>query len=111
MGRAIPPNIAPILRWVFDGLAGFQMSEGANILIGAMDSQSTLAGGGSCGVASTNYHECRAGLGIPQWLANQSSQFRDNFLQDLLLYHLIACNKNTVSASSIKHKHFFLNDE
>jgi hypothetical protein len=57
-----------------------------------------LGGPGSCGIASTNFIEFRVGLGTPRWMADQSAQFRDLYLQDLILYHLIARRKMTVSS-------------
>ncbi|KAJ7713987.1 hypothetical protein B0H16DRAFT_1246677, partial [Mycena metata] len=81
------PDILPILRWVFAGLQYAPSPNQTYIRPGVIDRQSTLAGGGSCGIASTNFIESRVGLGIPRWRAAQSAEFRDVFLQEVLLYH------------------------
>ncbi|KAJ7222742.1 hypothetical protein B0H12DRAFT_963129, partial [Mycena haematopus] len=89
-------DILLILRWAFAGLGHFAPSpEQDHIQPGLIDRQRTLAGGGSCGIASSNFIEIRSGLGIPRWRAAQSAQFRDMFLQDILLYHLLARRKTT----------------
>lgn len=90
-------DILPILRWAFAGLGHFApLPEQDHIQPGVIDRQKTLAGGGSCGIASSNFIETRTGLGIPRWHGAQSAQFRDNFLQDILLYHLLARRKTAV---------------
>ncbi|KAF7369166.1 hypothetical protein MVEN_00243800 [Mycena venus] len=58
-------------------------------------SPTSLAGEGSCGIAAANFVEFRIGMDIPRWMADQSADFRDLFLQEMLLYHLIACCKTT----------------
>ncbi|KAF8188519.1 hypothetical protein K438DRAFT_1594204 [Mycena galopus ATCC 62051] len=89
-------DILPILRWAFSGLPGFEPSPSqTHITPGLIDRQQALAGGGSCGIAATNFIECRAGLGLPRWRAAQSAEFRNIFLRDLLLYHLIARKKTS----------------
>ncbi|KAJ7502277.1 hypothetical protein B0H11DRAFT_2365617, partial [Mycena galericulata] len=91
------PDLLHILRWVFQGFPGFEPPPTqTQIRAGLIDRQRTLLGGGSCGVAVMNFVETHIGLGIPRWQAAQSAQFRDVFLQELLLYHLIARQKKTV---------------
>ncbi|KAJ6572375.1 hypothetical protein DFH09DRAFT_864691, partial [Mycena vulgaris] len=60
------------------------------IQAGKIDKQTAMAGGGSCGIASTNFVETRAIPGTRRWHASDSAQHRDIFLQELLLYHLLA---------------------
>ncbi|KAK6971450.1 hypothetical protein R3P38DRAFT_3242423 [Favolaschia claudopus] len=94
--RCDAPDLLPILRWAFSGLNRFAPPlQQQSIQSGLMDVQGTYSGGGSCGIAATNFVELRAGLPIPRWQAEQSSLFRDLILQDLLLYHLIARGKTT----------------
>ncbi|KAF7362848.1 hypothetical protein MVEN_00634600 [Mycena venus] len=57
--------------------------------------RTSLAGEGSCGIAAANFVEFRIGMDIPRWMADQSADFRDLFLQEMLLYHLIARCKTT----------------
>ncbi|KAJ6522750.1 hypothetical protein B0H19DRAFT_1277240 [Mycena capillaripes] len=86
----------PILRWAFAGLGDFEPPPSQSyIQPGLMDRQSTMAGGGSCGIASTNFVEFRLGLDSPRWRASQSADFRDLFLQEIILYHLLARRKTT----------------
>jgi hypothetical protein len=95
------PDILPILRWAFNGLGHFAPPpEQVHIQPGHINCQRTLAGGGSCEVASCNFVETSVGLPIPRWRAIESAKFRDMFLQDILLYHLLACRqKNSMSCS------------
>jgi hypothetical protein len=94
-----PPDLLLLLRWAFAGLPGFEPPPSqTHITPGLIDRQTTLGGPGSCGIASTNFIEFRVGLGTPRWMADQSAQFRDLYLQDLILYHLIARRKMTVSS-------------
>ncbi|KAJ7026265.1 hypothetical protein C8F04DRAFT_1297965 [Mycena alexandri] len=91
--KSFPPSdVLPILRWVLADLSGFNVGA---ITAGSIDRQSALAGGGSCGIASTNFIESRA-LGTPRWRANRSAHFRQEMIRDLVLYHLIARKKTTV---------------
>ncbi|KAJ7163676.1 hypothetical protein C8R46DRAFT_901901 [Mycena filopes] len=90
----IMPDLIPVLQWAFMDLHGFTPAGG--VRTGLVDRQKTVAGGGSCGIAATNFVEHRAGLGIPRWHAAQSAQFRDKFLRDIILYHVIARAKPTV---------------
>ncbi|KAK7016636.1 hypothetical protein R3P38DRAFT_3202877 [Favolaschia claudopus] len=76
-----------------------------------MDVLGTYSGGGSCGIAATNFVELRAGLPIPRWQAEQSSLFRDLILQDLLLYHLIARGKTTTYSDWVVPCTHILNGE
>ncbi|KAJ7916705.1 hypothetical protein B0H13DRAFT_2447578 [Mycena leptocephala] len=92
-----PPDLLLLLRWAFAGLPGFEPPPSqTHITPGLIDRQTTLGGPGSCGIASTNFIEFRVGLGNPRWMADQSAQFRDLYLQDLVLYHLIARRKMTM---------------
>ncbi|KAJ7876322.1 hypothetical protein B0H14DRAFT_3436646 [Mycena olivaceomarginata] len=89
-------DILPILRWVFTGLPGFEPpSAQTYISPGLIDRQTTLAGGGSCGLGATNFIQFCMGLGLPRWHASRATEFRDQFLRDLLLYHFISRLKTT----------------
>ncbi|KAK7021561.1 hypothetical protein R3P38DRAFT_3196292 [Favolaschia claudopus] len=95
LNRCYASDLLPILRWAFSRLNRFAPPlQQQSIQSGLMDVQG-YSGGGSCGIAATNFVELRAGLPIPRWQAEQSSLFRDLILQDLLLYHLIARGKTT----------------
>jgi hypothetical protein len=60
-------DLLPILRWAFAGLAAYEPSPNQTyIQAGLIDRQATLAGGGSCGVAATNFIEIRIGLNSPR---------------------------------------------
>ncbi|KAJ7239683.1 hypothetical protein C8J57DRAFT_1245797 [Mycena rebaudengoi] len=84
----VAPDLVPILRWAFAGLPGHPKT-------GLVGKQSIAAGGGSCGIAATNFIECCADIGAPRWRARQSAQFRDEMLRDLILYHTIARKTTT----------------
>ncbi|KAJ6524882.1 hypothetical protein DFH09DRAFT_885407, partial [Mycena vulgaris] len=83
-------DLLPILRWVFSGLSGDEIDSRSHAKTAVVDHQSSMAGGGSCGIASTNFVEARAGIVPSRWLAKQSAEFRDELLRDLILYHLLA---------------------
>ncbi|KAJ6532814.1 hypothetical protein B0H10DRAFT_2148023 [Mycena sp. CBHHK59/15] len=96
-------DLLTIFRWAFAGLRGFEpMPQQTHIKPGLVDRQTTLAGGGSCGIVSTNFIEIRVGLDTPRWSSKQSAQFRDVFLQEVLLFHLLARRKMTLDDE--KHK-------
>ncbi|KAJ6453871.1 hypothetical protein C8R47DRAFT_939222, partial [Mycena vitilis] len=86
-------DIFIMLRWVLAGLATHEIGPNTQIRPGAIDRQSALAGGGSCGIAGTNFVEVRANIGVEPWRAKRSEAFRDEMLRDLLLFHLIAKRK------------------
>ncbi|KAJ7498370.1 hypothetical protein B0H11DRAFT_1666187, partial [Mycena galericulata] len=88
-------DILPILRWVLDGLPTHEILGDSRMRAGVIDRQSTMAACGSCGIAATNFAELRADLGDLRWRAKDSLDFRDEFLRDLLLYHLIAKSKTS----------------
>ncbi|KAJ6591958.1 hypothetical protein B0H10DRAFT_1731124, partial [Mycena sp. CBHHK59/15] len=89
-------DLLTIFRWAFAGLRGFEpMPQQTHIKPGLVDRQTTLAGGGSCGIVSTNFIEIRVGLDTPRWSSKQSAQFRDVILQEVLLFHLLARRKMT----------------
>lgn len=89
-------DIFRILQWVLAGLLNHEMEPETRIRAGPIDRQSTMAGCGSCGIAATNFVELRADLGVRPWRAKQSEAFRDEFLRDLILYHLISKRKTSV---------------
>jgi hypothetical protein len=96
------PDILRILRWAFAGLRHYEPAQNlVHIKPGLIDRQTTLAGGGSCGIAAMNFIEFRVGLGAPRWRSTESTKFRDAFLRELLLYHLLAREKKTASLSKI----------
>ncbi|KAJ6485399.1 hypothetical protein C8R47DRAFT_938823, partial [Mycena vitilis] len=89
-------DLLRILRWALAGLPGFEPPAGqTHITAGLVDRQTTSSGEGSCGIAAFNFVDFRIGMGTPRWMAAQSAQFRDLFLQDMLLYHLIARRRTT----------------
>ncbi|KAJ6453879.1 hypothetical protein C8R47DRAFT_242718, partial [Mycena vitilis] len=88
-------DIFIMLRWVLAGLATHEIGPNTQIRPGAIDRQSALAGGGSCGIAGTNFVEVRANIGVEPWRAKRSEAFRDEMLRDLLLFHLIAKRKTS----------------
>ncbi|KAJ7915256.1 hypothetical protein B0H13DRAFT_1610688, partial [Mycena leptocephala] len=91
-----PRDLLRILRWVFAGIQDFAPRPSqSHISSGVMDRQRTLAGEGSCGLAAVNFVEFRIDMGIPRWMSDQSAEFRDFTLQEMLLYHLIARHKTT----------------
>ncbi|KAF7354194.1 hypothetical protein MVEN_01107100 [Mycena venus] len=91
-----PHDLLRILRWAFAGLHDFApRSSQDHISAGVIDRQRSLAGEGSCGIAAVNFVEFRVDMGIPRWMSDQSEEFRDFMLQDMLLYHLIARRKTT----------------
>ncbi|KAJ7906953.1 hypothetical protein B0H13DRAFT_1618935 [Mycena leptocephala] len=93
-----PPDLLAIVRWVFAGLPGFEPPPTQkHITAGIIDRQTTLGGRGSCGIAATNFIEFRIDMNIPRWMSDQSAEFRDAMLQDLILYHIIARRQTTVS--------------
>ncbi|KAJ7823054.1 hypothetical protein B0H14DRAFT_2283695, partial [Mycena olivaceomarginata] len=84
-------DILPILCWASNGPGQFAPPpEQVHIQPGHIDYQRTLAGGGSCTVASCNFVETSVGLPIPRWQAIESAKFCNMFLQDILLYYLLA---------------------
>ncbi|KAF7356153.1 MULE domain-containing protein [Mycena venus] len=94
----LPPesDLLPLLRWALAGLRDFESrADQTYIPSGLIDRQTSLAGEGSCGIAAANFIEFRIGMDIPRWMADQSADFRDLFLQEMLLYHLIARCKTT----------------
>ncbi|KAF7345871.1 hypothetical protein MVEN_01609100 [Mycena venus] len=94
----LPPesDLLPLLRWALAGLRDFEpRADQTYIPSGLIDRQTSLAGEGSCGIAAANFIEFRIGMDIPRWMADQSADFRDLFLQEMLLYHLIARCKTT----------------
>ncbi|KAJ7637922.1 hypothetical protein DFH06DRAFT_1432525, partial [Mycena polygramma] len=96
MHRPAAYDLLRILRWALAGLPGFEPpADQTYITTGLVDRQTTLSGEGSCGIAAFNFVDFRIGMGTPRWMAAQSAQFRDLFLQDLLLYHLIARRRTT----------------
>ncbi|KAJ7859985.1 hypothetical protein B0H14DRAFT_2198708, partial [Mycena olivaceomarginata] len=91
-----PHDLLPTLRWAFAGLGDFSPHVTQDhIAPGVMDRQRTLAGEGSCGIAAVNFVEFRVDMSIPRWMSDQSAEFRDFMLQEMLLYHLIARRKTT----------------
>ncbi|KAJ6572488.1 hypothetical protein DFH09DRAFT_916572, partial [Mycena vulgaris] len=91
-------DLLPILRWAFAGLQDFAPRPlQDHITPGVIDRQRTLAGEGSCGIAAVNFVEFRVDMDIPRWMSDQSAEFRDFMLQNMLLYHLIARRKTTAS--------------
>ncbi|KAJ6452558.1 hypothetical protein C8R47DRAFT_998072, partial [Mycena vitilis] len=89
-------DVLPILRWALADLGLFTPPAAQTFIKrGLIDRQNTLAGGGSCGVAALNFIETRIDPSVPRWLAKDSALFRDKFLQDILLYHLLARRKTT----------------
>ncbi|KAJ7435178.1 hypothetical protein FB451DRAFT_1464446, partial [Mycena latifolia] len=83
-------DILPILQWVLAGLATHEINPNNRIRDGIIDRQSTMAGCGSCGIAATNFVELMGDFGARRWRAKESEAFRDEFMRELLLYHLVA---------------------
>ncbi|KAK7016627.1 hypothetical protein R3P38DRAFT_2541933 [Favolaschia claudopus] len=58
LNRCDAPDLLPILRWAFSGLNRFAPPlQQQSIQSGLMDVQGTYSGGGSCGIAATNFVE------------------------------------------------------
>ncbi|KAF7349836.1 hypothetical protein MVEN_01284100 [Mycena venus] len=95
----LPPesDLLPLLWWALAGLRDFEpRADQTYIPSSLIDRQTSLAGEGSCGIAAAKFIEFRIGMDIPRWMADQSADFRDLFLQEMLLYHLIACCETTI---------------
>ncbi|KAK7005509.1 hypothetical protein R3P38DRAFT_2556810, partial [Favolaschia claudopus] len=100
LNRPVAADIPPILRWAFAGLEGFAPSlQQQSFDAGVIDLQG-YSGGGSCGIAATNFIERKSGIPCLPWRAEQSSFFRGGMIQDMLLYHLISRRKTTVCCSA-----------
>ncbi|KAJ7087023.1 hypothetical protein C8R43DRAFT_1173898, partial [Mycena crocata] len=104
----ISPDLIPILCWAFGGLRNYQSCQPKT---GTIDLQSPVFGGGSCGIAAVNFVEVRGGLPVQRWRAWESAQFRDEYLRDLLLYHLLARKKATTYADWVVPCARVANDE
>jgi hypothetical protein len=85
-----PPSddILQIFSWIFSGLVNPPVNR---ILPGSISRQGGSDGGdGSCGIAVLNFIQGHAdGTHVP-WQGSQSQLFRDNALQNVILFHHIA---------------------
>jgi hypothetical protein len=88
------PKVLDVLDWVLDGLNLPFPTE-----IRSVAGLRQPIGSGSCGLAAQNFVDCRMDPGRPQWAPACAQQERDEWLRDLILFHLCTVGKGVRTIS------------
>ena len=87
------PEALQVFQWVFTDIPGFK-PEKIDSKAHWVERQGNGNGGdGSCGIAALNFTERCLDPDTPSWSGPHSQLFRDRALRDLVLYHVIANEK------------------